>query len=80
MSAISESWTCPSCGARFTGAPPEHRLCADCLSQLESAGYEPAPGAPYDDLPPCPDCGGQMVEVVSIVQPSGPEPDGRRRE
>ena len=42
MSAISESWTCPSCGARFTGAPPEHRLCADCLSQLESAGYEPA--------------------------------------
>ncbi len=79
MNASSESWTCPSCGARFTGIPPEHRLCCDCLGQLESLGYEPAPGAPYGDLPPCPDCGAQMVEVVPIVQPPGPEPAGGRR-
>jgi hypothetical protein len=67
MKAISESWLCPSCGARLAGTPPEYRLCSDCLDQLESLGYEPAPGAPYGDLPPCPDCGGQMVEVVQII-------------
>ena len=65
--------TCPSCGMVFIGVPPEQRLCGDCLRQLELVGYEPAPGAPYDDLPPCPDCGGQMVEVVPIVQPPASE-------
>lgn len=83
MEAISESWSCPSCGARFTSTPPGHRLCGDCLGQLESLGYEPAPGAPYGDLPPCPDCGGQMVEMVEavqIVQPPDMQRPGRRRE
>jgi len=68
MNAASESWCCPSCGERFTNTPPDHRLCDDCLDQLESLGYAPAPGAPYGDLPPCPDCGGQMVEVMPVPQ------------
>ena len=72
MNPISESWSCPSCGTRFISTPPEHRLCRDCLSQLESLGYEPAPGALYDDLPPCPDCGGQLVEVMPTAQPPDP--------
>jgi hypothetical protein len=80
MNAISESWSCPSCGARFTSTPPEHQLCGDCLGQLESLGYEPAPGAPYGDLPPCPDYGAQMVEVVPTVQPPDPQHAGGRRE
>lgn len=80
MNAINESWSCPSCGVRFASTPPEHRLCRDCLGQLESLGYEPAPGAPYDDLPPCLDCGGPMVEVVPMPQSPDPEPDGGRRE
>jgi hypothetical protein len=71
MNAISESWFCPSCGAEFTGTPPVHRLCDDCLGQLGSLGCESAPGAPDSDLPPCPDCGRLMVEFVPIVQPAG---------
>jgi hypothetical protein len=61
----------------FTSTPPDYRLCRDCLGQLESLGYEPAPGAPYGDLPPCPDCGGQMVEVVprQIEEPIWPMHD-----
>jgi hypothetical protein len=69
----SESWFCPSCGAGFTGHPPWHRLCRACLGLLESLGYEPDPGARHGDLPPCPDCDGQMVEVVPIVRPPDPE-------
>ena len=80
MNVISESWTCPSCGARFTGARPDHALCRDCLDQLESLGYEPAPGAPYADLPPCPDCGGQMVEVMPMAQPLDLDGDDGGRE
>jgi hypothetical protein len=80
MNAINESWSCPSCGVRFVSTPPNHRLCRDCLARLESLGYEPAPGAPYGDLPPCLDCGGPMVEVVPMLQPPDPEPDGGRRE
>ena len=80
MNAVSEPWFCPRCGAEFTSAPPEHRLCPRCLGLLESLGYEPAPGAPYIDLPPCSDCGGQMVEVVPIAQPPDPERGEGRRE
>jgi hypothetical protein len=72
VNAVSESWSCPSCGASFTSTPPDHRLCDACLGLLESFGLEPAPGAPYGDLPPCPDCGGQMVEIVPIVEPPAP--------
>jgi hypothetical protein len=79
VNAIDESWSCPSCGIRFASTPPEHRLCCDCLGQLELLGYEPAPGAPYGDLPPCLVCGGPMVEVVPMLQPPGPEPDGGRQ-
>ena len=43
VNAIDESWSCPSCGMRFASTPPEHRLCCDCLGQLELLGYEPAP-------------------------------------
>jgi hypothetical protein len=80
MNAISESWFCPSCGAEFTSTPPAHRLCDGCLGQLESLGYEPAPGAPYGDLPPCPDCDGQMVEVVPIIEPPSLARAGGRRQ
>lgn len=80
MNAIGEPWSCPSCGERFTGTPPEHRWCRDCLGLLASLGYEPAPGAPYGDLPPCQDCDGQMVEVVPIVEPPRPERGAGRRE
>lgn len=68
MNTVSEPWFCPSCGERFTSTPPDHRLCDECLDQLESLGYAPAPGAPYGDLPPCSDCGGQMVEVMPFPQ------------
>jgi len=80
MNAISESWSCPSCGTQFTSTPPVHRLCDDCLGQLESLGCEPAPGAWYGDLPPCPDCDGQMVEVVPVIQPPGLPCAGGRRQ
>jgi hypothetical protein len=76
MKAADSTWTCPSCEEVFTGAPPGHRLCNDCLGQLELIGFEPAPGAPYSDLPPCPDCGGDMVEVVPITQAPLSESDG----
>jgi len=66
MKSMNATWTCPSCREEFAGTPPEHRLCGDCLGHLESAGYQPAPGAPYGDLPPCPDCGGEMAEVVRV--------------
>jgi len=77
VNVISESWSCPSCGAVSTTTPPDYRLCRDCLGQLESLGFEPAPGAPYGDLPPCADCGGQLVEVVPIRLPAC-ESDRRR--
>jgi hypothetical protein len=80
MNAINESWSCPGCGVRFASTAPEHRLCRDCVGQLESLGYEPAPGAPYGYLPPCLDGGGPMVEVVAMLEPPDPEPDGGRRE
>jgi len=80
MNAISESWFCPSCGAEFTSIPSGHRMCHDCLGQLESLGCEPTPGAPYGDLAPCPDRDGQMVEVVPIVQPPSLACAGGRRE
>lgn len=73
MNAVSEPPFCPSCGTEFTGTPPDYRLCPDCLELLQSFGYEPAPGAPYGDLPPCPDCGGQLVEVVQTIRPPGSE-------
>ena len=73
MNTFGESWSCPSCGAKFASTPPEHRLCHDCLGQLESLGYQPAPWAPLGDLPPCPDCGGEMAEVVPILLPHEPE-------
>jgi len=60
------TWTCPRCRQVISGLAPDHRLCDDCLSDLALAGYEPAPGAPYGDLPPCPHCGGEMVEVVRL--------------
>jgi len=63
MKVINTTWTCPSCGNVFSGTAPEHRLCDDCLGQLELDGYEPVPGAAYGDLPPCLECGGQLVEV-----------------
>jgi hypothetical protein len=69
MQATHATWTCPSCGKASTGAPPRHHLCAECLGQLELVGFQPAPGAPYSDLPPCLRCGGQMVEVVPIAEP-----------
>jgi len=31
MNAISESWSCPNCGAQLTSTPPVHRLCDGCL-------------------------------------------------
>ena len=80
MSAISESWFCPSCGAEFTSIPPGHRLCDGRLGQLEPLGCEPAPGAPYGDLPPCPDCDGQMVEVWPMIQPPSLACAGGRRQ
>jgi hypothetical protein len=80
VSAINKSWSCPSCGVNIAGTPPDHRLCPACLADLQSLGYEPAPGAPYGDLPPCEECGGPMVEVVPVLQPPDPELDRRRGE
>jgi hypothetical protein len=68
MKAINATWTCPRCREVFTDTPPDHRLCGDCLGHLKSLGYEPVPGAPYGDLPPCPDCDGQMVEVWRVAE------------
>jgi hypothetical protein len=55
MSLTSTSWSCYRCGAAFTGTPPEHGLCEDCITGLETRAHAVQP-----DAHTCPLCGGQI--------------------
>jgi hypothetical protein len=60
MSLTSTSWCCYRCGAAFTGTPPEHGLCDECITGLETLAQAARPGAhtcPLCGGPICGDCG-----------------------
>ena len=69
MDLISASWSCARCGAAFTGTPPEHGLCGQCLAdrdtltRLAPVASQPCPmcGGPV-----CADCGKALITLLPI--------------
>ena len=79
MNLISTSWSCARCGAAFISTPPEHRLCDQCLADLEAiARLAPIANQPCPMCggPVCADCGKALVvllpaEAGGLAAPAG---------
>jgi len=69
MNLISTSWSCQRCGAAFISTPPDHGLCCQCISDLETLARlaVPAPQpCPACGGPVCADCGKALIVLTSI--------------
>ena len=76
MKLTSIPWSCLRCGAAFIGAPPEHGLCGQCLTDLDAL----ASLAPIANEP-CPLCGGPVCAdcgkaLITLLPPDPPLPPG----
>jgi predicted amidophosphoribosyltransferase len=63
------SWSCRRCGAASIGTPPDHGLCDECISGLETLAQaaQPDVGAcPLCGGPICGDCGQRMTLYIPI--------------
>jgi hypothetical protein len=69
MDLISSSWSCRRCGAAFIGTQPEHGLCDDCITGLETLAHATQPDAhtcPLCGGPICGDCGQRMTLYIPL--------------
>jgi hypothetical protein len=69
MDLISTSWSCARCRAAFTGSPPDHGLCDQCLADLAAiARLAPIANQPCPLCggPVCADCGKALVALVPV--------------
>jgi hypothetical protein len=72
MKLISTSWSCQRCGATCICDPPWHRLCDQCLADLQALAREHLPQTgtcPSCGGPVCPDCGDAMPILVPVPVP-----------
>ena len=73
MELIRISWRCQRCGGTFICDPPEHRLCGQCLDELETltriALAETLP-CPSCGGPVCRDCGDALIVVIPAFPPA----------
>ena len=74
MNLISASWSCARCGSAFTGTPPEHGLCGQCLADLDTlARLAPVASQPCPTCggPVCTDCGKALLTLLPPPVPPG---------
>jgi hypothetical protein len=73
MNLTSTSWRCLRCGGTVICDPPGHRLCGQCLEDLETlaraAVAETLP-CPSCGGPVCRDCGDALIVVVPAALPA----------
>ena len=76
MNLISTSWSCTRCGAAFISTPPDHGLCAQCISDLEALARLAVRPCPACGGPVCADCGKALIVLTPIGLAGLPEPAG----
>jgi hypothetical protein len=71
MNLTDTPWSCQCCGAAFISTPPDHGLCAQCLTDLAAAARAQTQAPTCMDCggPVCPDCGQAMALVIAIPAP-----------
>jgi hypothetical protein len=74
MELITTSWTCHQCRATSISTPPWHRLCDQCLADLQALALHGLPetdSCPSCGGPVCPHCGDAMPLLVPVPAPAG---------